>query len=619
MIRARASKANTQKWYASTSALLNRSIPTLYHDFAKQRYYDSALGKTGLPYTAVIRASNAMQFDAQGRLVWAPANLLLRSENLSLSWLLTDTTLSTDGTLSPSGSLATLCTQGTAGTATVVQVVASLVANASYTESIFFKPGTAVWIRLRMVGVGGTSNVWLNLATGTKGTTTFTGTDIIGHSNIVALPNGWYRADLSATNPTDTSRNVEFLAVTGNGLGTRENGATYYFGGAQLEPTGPDSPKAYNVTTSSAYYGPRFDYDPFTKEPLGILVEDQRTNDIANSFMLNSGLGTFQAGTGSNGPTYLGGWPSARYTGDGVSTPHFYFGGSVTPGASTSRSISAIVGYVDTQYLQLATSANWVLDSANTYMNIDASAGTITASGSAVTNPYIRKLGDNVYQIGFTCVTAAVPTGGAGAIVGAANSPTAGRLPIFSHTGSFDVIYLSNCAGVGWESITPSYATVSTRASDTYKMLTGSWLNTSRGTVYVEARKVTVVGGAYTFTNIGSDAGTSERNQFRISSSNTSHIVTVGGVVQATSAVGTAVAIGTTFKAAYRYIAGTQKLFEDGTAGVAGTVPALPATQDTLHTGQLGTASEKFNGWIKEVRYYNNASASDAQIQAITT
>ena len=626
MIRARASKANTQKWYNSTSALLNNVLPALYHDFAKQRYYDTALGETALPYTATIRSSNAMQFDANGNLVWAPANMVINSEMSGASvpstqptnWSMVNSAGCTWAVAAVGsdtfGNYVDFRLTGTAGGATEFPSL-QLANSASSPAAINGQRWTisAYIVRTAPTPAGGSG---LNLIGRDGG-----GSGVAGQGITIPVPASAaltrYSDNFTFSSASVVKAQARYLITVSAGQAVDETIRIYK---PQLELWGPDSPKNYvPSTTAAAYYGPRYDYDPVTRAPLGVLVEEQRTNDIVNSFMLNSGVGTFQDGVGSNGPTYLGGWPSARYTGDGVSTPHFYFSGSVTPAASTSRSVSAIVGYVDTQFLQLATSANWALDAANTYMNIDAIAGTITASGSAVTNPYILKLGNNVYQIGFTCVSSAVPTGGAGAIVGAANSGTAGRLPTFTHTGSFDVIYLSNCAGTGWESITPSYETASTRAQDNYRMTTGSWLNTSRGTVYAEARKVTVVGGAYTFSNIGNDSGSSERNQFRISSTNTSHIITVTGVVQATTSTGTAVPVGNNFKAAYRYAIGAQNLFEDGSVGTAGNIAALPAVQDTLHTGELGSASEKFNGWIKEVRYYNTASASNAQIQAITT
>ena len=607
MIRTRGAKVNTAKWYNSGSAIVNRTVPTLYHDFANQRYYDTALGETAFPYTSVHRSTNAMQFDANGNLVWADANMIPFSESFT------------------GGTPAWVLANGGTGLLPVRVGTSTDVPSAMpFTQSVRFTldkgAGTTTTDFSEVYnsappisGAIAARSVWAKSFDGN------TYTVIMGGGSPVTVTPSWQEFKI-----TDGSTERFRIMIRGAKTPACSDTADILVTGAKVWLTGTYTnglaEPRYISTSSLPYYAPRFDFDPVTHEPLGLLVEQSRSNDISQGFSLSGTIGTFQDGTGSNGPTYLGGWSSARYTGNGVSNPHFYFGGSVTPGASTSRSVSAIVAYVDTQYLQLATSTNWALDAANTYMNIDAIAGTITATGSAVTDTFIKKLADNVYHIGFTCVSSAAPTGGAGAIVAAINTSTAGRLPSYSHTSSFDVIYLFNGAGVGWNSITPTFGTASTRADDVVSMNTGSWLNTAAGTVYVEAKRITKSSTAQTFTNIGNSGGSTERNQFRISSGNTSHIITVGNVVQVTAAGGSAVSLNANFKAAYRYRAGEQRLVEDGTLGASlGNIPALPATQDTIHVGGLYNTSEKFNGWIKQIRYYNTASPSDAQLQTLTT
>ncbi len=626
MIRTRGAKVNTAKWYNSGSAIVNRTVPTLYHDFANQRYYDTALGETSFPYTSTHRTSNAMQFDVNGNLVWAPANMCMRSNEM-LSWALNGTATTTGGQVSYNGATtAFLVGRSTSASSAYIQTASDISKPPGamvVSGSIKLKRGTSRYGAIRIQGAfPARADIMVDLDSFNVSNTvlnTFTGLT----TTVTDIGNGYCILVFRVT--TDT-HNIIRLMISPQNIPTGAiDGSSGTLAGDNILATEfqfnfGEYSRYYPAVGASGWYGPRFDYDPFTHEPLGLLIEQARTNDISRTFLLDSTTGTFQDGTGSNGPTYLGGWSSARYTGNSVSAPHFYFGGPVTPGASTSRSVSAIVAYVDTQYLQLATSANWALDADNTYMNIDAIAGTITASGSAITDTFIKKLANNVYHIGFTCVSSAAPTGGAGCIVVAINTSTAGRLPIFTHTGSFDVIYLFNGAGVGWNSVTPTFGTASTRADDVVSMNTGSWLNTAAGTVYVEAKRITKSSTAQTFTNIGNSGGSTERNQFRISSDNTSHIITVGNVVQVTAAVGSAVSLNANFKAAYRYRAGEQRLVEDGTLGASlGNIPTLPAVQDTLHVGQLASSSEKLNGWIKQLRYYNTTSISDAQLQTLTT
>jgi hypothetical protein len=70
------------------------------------------------------------------------------------------------------------------------------------------------------------------------------------------------------------------------GIGSTLSQAYIY--GVQVEPTGVDSPKAFNTTTTAPYYGPRFDYDPATGAGPWLLVEEGRTNLVAPSHDFSS-------------------------------------------------------------------------------------------------------------------------------------------------------------------------------------------------------------------------------------------------------------------------------------------------------------------------------------------
>ena len=61
--------------------------------------------------------------------------------------------------------------------------------------------------------------------------------------------------------------------------------------GAQLSDSASVDPYVYQpvaAPASTAYYGPRFDYDPVTLAPKGLLIEEQRTNLLLNSSILNT-------------------------------------------------------------------------------------------------------------------------------------------------------------------------------------------------------------------------------------------------------------------------------------------------------------------------------------------
>lgn len=69
---------NPITWYADQTRALNNVLPSLIHQYDKNRYYNSSDGETRFPFTAT-RAGNATQYDNQGRIVWAPANNIFDS------------------------------------------------------------------------------------------------------------------------------------------------------------------------------------------------------------------------------------------------------------------------------------------------------------------------------------------------------------------------------------------------------------------------------------------------------------------------------------------------------------------------------------------------------------
>lgn len=123
-------------------------------------------------------------------------------------------------------------------------------------------------------------------------------------STITAVGNGWYRCSITATaTTTTTSTNTQIRIAnslsstasnyTGNGT------SGIYIWGAQLSDSASLDPYVYNpsstAVTSTAYYGPRFDYSPTTLAPLGLLIEEARTNLLLNSQTLSTQIVTTTA------------------------------------------------------------------------------------------------------------------------------------------------------------------------------------------------------------------------------------------------------------------------------------------------------------------------------------
>jgi hypothetical protein len=124
---------------------------------------------------------------------------------------------------------------------------------------------------------------------------------------VQSLGSGWYRLYIGGSAPSGTTGfRILFLSAssyagTNTFVGNTSNG--FYLVGAQVEAvTYETTPRTYNATTASAYYGPRFDYNPSTLAARGLLIEEARTN-----LFLQSGAGTNAAwATGNVTPTISG-------------------------------------------------------------------------------------------------------------------------------------------------------------------------------------------------------------------------------------------------------------------------------------------------------------------------
>lgn len=128
-----------------------------------------------------------------------------------------------------------------------------------------------------------TFSIWMKRVTGTgnidisaDGTTWATQT----------LTSAWQRFSVTVS-PTAGSKTPGVRIAT--------SGDSIYIFGAQLSDSASVDPYVYQpvaAPTSTAYYGPRFDYDPVTLAPKGLLIEEQRTQLLLNSSMDGTSLAT---------------------------------------------------------------------------------------------------------------------------------------------------------------------------------------------------------------------------------------------------------------------------------------------------------------------------------------
>jgi hypothetical protein len=610
-------KASGSKWYKNPAYKLNAVSPSLIYDFAKNRYYNSAVNSLPFPFTAT-RTTNAMQFDSAGQLVWAPANMCVNSTPGASGWTLSGagTTCSTTGNNTPrggeeakliAGGTLTLNANDGVGGVSLTTNIATAPGN-TLVYSFDAKAGEITSIRVREPISTGTRIV-VDLTDGTV--TAELGSNALTGLLVTAtdIGNGWYRIIAKRT-VTTTGFDLDLKPgdTTGDGV------SGLYIGSVQVELDDATAPKAFVATAGTAYYGPRFDFAPNAGPARGLLIEGPSTNDNQRSNLLT--FATFA--TISTGDAGLGGWVFSRLTADGTSGVHFGAADSITPPALQVRRVQAIIKIITGTRVQLATSGSH--GSTNVYVNI--SGGAIVATGADTRNATIEDCGNGYYLVGFNYTTTAAPTSGASVVVFAIPSDVSGRGAGSTSSDVFDVAFMQNSAGTFATSPVLTTGAAATRGADTFIEATGAWLTQGYGSLYISSILAGIETGEF-LALLQIDDGTAG-NRVLIQAPTSVTTATIGAriddtsIIQVNANTGGGSAYFNTMKYVCAYNTNNTRMTRDGGAIVSDVACTMPLGITTLRVGRT-TATTVLMRWIKEVRYYPDTSASDAQLQTLTT
>ena len=226
------------------------------------------------------RASNATFINAAGLVEWAQANWMTQSNAFTTSpWSATNVTMTTDGQ-SPVD-VAWRMTE--ANTPNLHRLDPSSVTcpNAQVSISVYVKQGSGTrhaYLRVSDNFSGEVSSKRLDPVNGTLlGAEQVGGSWTSANTSVVNVGNGWYRLVLTANKNAGSGVICRVGMCDSNGnLSYSGDGSSYLlFSGVQVNP-GPAQP--YIATTGSAYQAPRFDHDPSTLAPKGLLLESSTTN-----------------------------------------------------------------------------------------------------------------------------------------------------------------------------------------------------------------------------------------------------------------------------------------------------------------------------------------------------
>ena len=468
------------------------------------------------------------------------------------------------------------------------------------TFSVYAKPAIGSrFLYLRFfVAVNNWATAVFNIASGTV-TQESNGSSWSGARNasITSAGNGWYRCSLTATGTTmvnvaiglSDSGTRSLDAAGGEPRYTGDGTSGIYVWGAQLSNSAsidPYSPVYGAAVTSSAYYAPRLDYSPTTIQPLGMLVEEQRTNLITNSVSLSSlttqgATLTLNAGTAPDGSSTAAQLAITSNTGNNLFFPH----------TSTIGQPQAASVWVK------GTAGQQVYFSPNT--NIAAGSALITFTGN------------------WQRVTSSVTTGtGAGSYW---------ALEIYNRSGGAG---LPNVTFQVWgpqleanasfpTSYIPTGASTVTRSADNVSLSPQAFpYSGTEGTIVANFTPVYTSGplGPYgVFSLYQAAAPGSNRIDYRTGGVN---IVTVGGADQGMPTAGTpSVNVASKFAVGY-------KLNDYAAALNSGTVvpdaTAAVPPMDAFSIGGLATGVFLLNGHIRQITYIPRR-ISNAELQTRTT
>lgn len=525
------------------------------------------------------RTSSATFTGSNGLIQTTPqsVNLLTFTQEFdNAGWVKTNATIAANSILAPDDTNTADTITAGAANATVLQ---SFSASAiSYTFS--------VWLR-RLTGTG---NVEI-----TVDGTTYTA---------VAVTNAWTRFQATLT-PSAGTRTAGIRVVT--------SGDAVYAWGAQLQTGSPATTYTRNF---GGLFPPRFDFNPITLTPRGLLMEEQRTNLATRSEEFNVAPWT------TGGLTVTANTTVAP---DGATTADTFDEGSTTGLHRVFRTdISVTAGPQTFSVYAKAGTGAWyqfvLFDGVSTFFaNFNVATGVTGNRSGNVTSSEITPVGNGWYRCTATMTMATFT--GVNFLLSMLLVDSNGAS--ISYTGTNRTLFFWGAqaeAGVFATSYIPTVASQVTRTGD-FSLISDPnftpWYNQSEGSLFVEAEsfnpgtldiaRSSVLSNGPTLTNlmqtyastggwgVGGDASGVPQFNLPLSGTYTRNVPA---------------------KFAFAFRANDFVATVNGATPVADTSGTVPiVTQFNIGSLPLGT---QFNGRIRRIVFYPTR-LSNAQLQALTT
>jgi hypothetical protein len=451
-----------------------------------------------------------------------------------------------------------------------------------YTQSVYAKAGERTFLQLRSTSLA-TFSASFDLVNGTYSQVTANTV-----ASINSIGNGWFRCSITFTAGA-TGASAARVAIMQNATTqsyTGDGTSGIYIFGAQLSDSASLDPYSYNpvaAPTSTAYYGPRFDYDPATLAPKGLLIEEQRTNLLTYSSEFDNAAWLKLASTTVTANTVTS--PDGMVNADTVALV------GAAQGIYQSATVTASTVYTASVYVKLGTLSVSEYKiaiynaTAGAFIATDITPTAVVSSSGWARIDYTFTTPVGCLSIRFYPVRNSASVNGTVYLYGA-------QLEL----GAFPTSYI----------LTTS-ATV-TRAADIASMVGSnfsSWYNQSEGTFVTSFDMYYATGTIGAFPRVISVSNGSSANLIDIQSTqyNNENMTIVDTSVQQCSINATQFAANTTGKFAGSFATNNFQISANGVLGIADTVGTVP-TVNQMQIGNRWDLIRPMSGHIQSIKYY---------------
>lgn len=566
------------------------------------------------------RTTSATYVGSNGLIQTTPAsrNLLTFTQEFdNASWGKTGVTVTANATTAPDGtSTADTQVENTSTGTHEISGTNTITAGQIYALTFFLKANGRSLVRVMQTWNGTADRVHadFDLANGTVGAAVVTGTAVSASAPVItSFGNGWYRCQISGSCPSGTAllSYARMMSAAGVVSYTGDGTSGVFIWGAQLELGGTATTYTRN---NGGVYPARFDYDPVTLAPKGILIEEQRTNLLTYSEQFDNVIwGGARRSITANATTSPDGTVDADKFVEDTSTNTHTLVRNITVTATTTYTYSIYLKAAGRDFAQVRyeNGASTQVFSAN--VNLTTGAFTTSSSGSPTgTAANVTTAGEGWWRVAITVTasdTSFIAVVFTQAVSGTNSYTGDGTSGIFLYGAQFE-------AGAFATSYIPTVASQVTRSADLCSItapMFAPWYNQSEGTFVVDADSGSAIGNQIL---VQADDGTqSDRTLSRFNGNVPAFIVQDNAVNQVNLTSGT-IAAGVPQKLAYAYKVNDFAFVFAGASAVTDAAGTLP-TVDRLRLGINAVGIEQLNGHIRSIRYFP-FRASNNQLQALT-